>query len=359
MDKDILYPLRRLHGMMIDAKLRREQRRYHRDLLTEKKKHNPRTVYLVLTPEHTNLGDHAIASEEIRLLQHLGIDYIEITGAQLIKLKNQKLLGVMNKTPILINGGGNLGTLWFDVEQIMRDIVKANPKSPIFIMPNTIFYEDSDWGKDEFKRSLRLYNAHKKLTIYAREQVSYDTMKGLYRNVKLMPDMVLFRNECADGTDRKGCLLCLRNDLEKTIGQEERAILEEQVRGLFGDAWTNTDTHATKDVPIDRREAELEQKFSEFRSAELVITDRLHGMIFCAITGTPCIVLNSKSPKVRGCYEWIKDLPYIRFADSVSCVAQEYRKIPQATYRYHNEFAQPYYEKLLQDISSVFNPVSE
>lgn len=354
MGKGLLYPLRRLHGMMIDEKLRREQKHYYRALLAEKKKRNPRTVYLVLTPEHTNLGDHAIASEEIRLLQRLGIDYIEITGAQLSRLKTQKLLGIMNKTPILINGGGNLGTLWFDVEQIMRDIVKSNPKSPVFILPNTIFYEDSDWGKEEFEYSRRLYNAHKKLTIYAREQTSYDAMNGFYRNVKLMPDMVLFRNECADGTDRKGCLLCLRKDLEKTIGQEEQAILEEQVRGLFGDALTYTDTHATRDVPVDRREAELEQKFAQFRSAGLVITDRLHGMIFCAITGTPCIVLDSKSPKVRGCYEWIKDLPYIRFADDVSCIAEEYKKIPKAAHQYDNGFAQPYYDQLSQDVLSVF-----
>ena len=115
MAKDILYSLRRLHGMMAEAKIRRGQRNYYKSILSEKKRHNPYVVYLVLTPEHTNLGDHAIASEETRLLQRLGIDYIEITGAQLNALKSQKLLGVMNRTPILINGGGNLGTRWCDV----------------------------------------------------------------------------------------------------------------------------------------------------------------------------------------------------------------------------------------------------
>ena len=48
-----------------------------------------------------------------------------------------------------------------------------------------------------------------------------------------------------------------------------------------------------------------------------MITDRLHGMIFAAITQTPCIVLDSLSHKLRGCYEWLKDLDYILFADSV------------------------------------------
>lgn len=354
MGKDILYPLRRLHGLMIDVKLRREHKHYYKVRLAEKKKHNPRTVYLVMTPEHENLGDHAIASEEIRLLKYLGIDYIEITGVQIGELKWKKLLGVMNKTPIIIHGGGNLGTLWFRTEKFMREIVKCNPKSPILMMPNTIFYEDSDWGKEEFERSCKLYNAHKKLIFYAREKTSYNTIAGAYRNVKLMTDMVLFRNECTPDADRKGCLLCLRNDLEKTMKDEEKDVLDAQIRGIFGDFVAYTDTLADQEVSVERREEALALKFSEFRRAELVVTDRLHGMIFCAITGTPCIVLDSKSPKVRGCYEWIKDLPYIRFADSVSHVAQEYHQIPKAVYQYDNGFAQQYYEELSQDILSVF-----
>lgn len=353
MGKDILYPLRRLHGMMVEAKLRCEQKHYYRTLLAQKKKDNPHIVYLVLTPEHTNLGDHAIASEEIRLLQQLGIDYIEITGAQLSVMKSQKLLGIMNKTPIIINGGGNLGTLWFDVEQIMRDIVSYNPRSPIFIMPNTIFYEASDWGKESFEDSRRIYNAHKELTIYAREKTSYNTMVGAYGNVKLMPDMVLFREECKDSTIRKGCLLCLRSDLEKTITMEDKVVMETQVQEMFGPHVSYTDTHSKKNVPTVQREAELSKKFSEFRSAELVITDRLHGMIFCAITGTPCIVVDSKSPKVRGCYEWIKELPYIRFADDVSQIAEEYAKIPKAEFKYDNEYLKKYYESLSDDILNI------
>ncbi|MFB8735822.1 polysaccharide pyruvyl transferase family protein [Bacillus sp. SL00103] len=32
--------------------------------------------------------------------------------------------------------------------------------------------------------------------------------------------------------------------------------------------------------------------------AQVVVTDRLHGMIFCAITKTPCVVLRSFDHKV-------------------------------------------------------------
>lgn len=354
MGKDLLYPLRRLHGLLIEEKLRRAEKARFKAILAEKKQANPKVAYLVLTPEHTNLGDHAIASEETKLLQSLGIDYIEITGQQLETMQRKKQLGVMNKTPILINGGGNLGTLWFDVEQLMRDIVKANPKSPIFILPNTIFYEDSDYGRKELKNSKKLYNSHKRLTFYAREEASLAVMKNAYKNVKLVPDMVLRRNECVDRLTRSGCLICLRNDLEKTVSSEESAVISEQLQQLFGDHVAVTDTHAKQNVPVEQREAALTKKFDEFRSAELVVTDRLHGMIFCAITGTPCIVINSKSPKVRGCYAWIKHLDYIRFVDDVGQIAAEYQKIPADRHHYDHSHLKSYFDILSSDILSVF-----
>ena len=54
----------------------------------------------------------------------------------------------------------------------------------------------------------------------------------------------------------------------------------------------------------------------EFCGAELLITDRLHGMVFAALTGTPCIVFSNYNHKVKGTYEWIKYLPYIRYVET-------------------------------------------
>ena len=103
---------------------------------------------------------------------------------------------------------------------------------------------------------------------------------------------------------------------------------------------------------IDPRDREVwvKQKLDEFASAKLVITDRLHGMILCAVTGTPCVVVNSKSPKVRGCYEWIRQLPYIRFADDVSEIADLYISIPEGPHKYENSHLLPYFEELAEDL---------
>lgn len=43
---------------------------------------------------------------------------------------------------------------------------------------------------------------------------------------------------------------------------------------------------------MTRKEA-LSDLFDQFRSLQLIVTDRLHGMIFAAITSTPCIVFGN------------------------------------------------------------------
>lgn len=309
---------------------------------------------MVLTPEHGNLGDHAIAQAEANILKKLGINYIEITGRKLEEMKWAKHLSVMNGFPILLQGGGYLGTLWYSSEELLRDLLSQNPKSNIYFLPNTIFYEENEWGQEELHKSIQIYNGHKHLTIYAREHNSYDFMKPIYRDVRLVPDMVLSLKKDEGVGERKGCLLCLRGDCEKTRTQQQDDVIRNQAKALFGDAVYNTDMIAKGRILPSDREAALEKKYQEFRGAELVITDRLHAMIFCAITGTPCIVINSKSPKVRGCYEWIKHLDYIRFADSPEDIAAQYQTIPVGPHAYDNTHLIHYYEQLAEDMKDIW-----
>lgn len=280
------------------------------------KKYHKSPVFLIFTPEHANLGDHAIAYAEQLMLHKNNIEYYEITGAKLYQLEQTKYLGVMNGATIFINGGGNLGTLWPEIERMNRCIIKANPDSKIIILPNSIFYEDSDAGKKEFEKSKQIYNGHKDLTIYAREKFSYKIMRSAYRNVKLSPDMVLSLNEAKYHDKRSGCIICLRNDVEKTLSEDERQKVDIFAKKAFDGDVIVSGTVLDHNVTVSERQNELKKKFDEFGKAELVITDRLHGMIFCAITETNCIVLDSKSPKLRGCYEWISHLGYIRFVSN-------------------------------------------
>lgn len=319
-------------------------------IFISKRVFHPRAVYLVMTPEHGNLGDHAIAQAEKLLFDAWGLETIELTGVDLEFMKRRHLLSTMNGRTILVNGGGFLGTLWVKEEHLLREIIKKNPRSDIIVLPNTMYYEDSEWGNTELEKSVSVYNSHSGLIICAREQATFTAASKLYNKVKLIPDMAMSLNYSNSSVKRIGCLLCLRSDIEKTRTDEEEAIILIQVSSLFGDHFSYRDMCVNHKIPIETRVEELNKQYIAFQKSELVITDRLHGMIFSAITGTPCIVINSKSPKVRGCYEWIRHLNYIRFCDDVNDISSIYHSMPKGSQKYDNSTLMPYYDELKEII---------
>ena len=91
----------------------------------------------------------------------------------------------------------------------------------------------------------------------------------------------------------------------------------------------------------------------EFCGAKLVITDRLHGMIFAAVSETPAIVIRNYNHKVSGSFEWIKSLPYIKYADSVEEVLTEMPemlKIQSCTY--DNSVLSSYFDLLAEEVKA-------
>lgn len=339
MGKGFLYSLRVLHGRFYEWRINVWP-------WVKKRINNPFSIFLVLTPEHGNLGDHAIAQAEKEFLAELGISYIEITGKRLEELQQKKLLHVMNGRPIFINGGGSLGTLWFRVEQLTRNIVLDNPKSPIILFPSTIYYENTEWGKEEEEKSVAIYNSHPKCLFFARERVSFEIMSKLYNNVSITPDMVLRLNRSNLGTSRNGCILCLRKDREKTRSDSIETKIRAVAKAYYGDNVIDRDMIVDHQIPVLQRDQELEQQYEAFRQAELVITDRLHGMIFAAITGTPCIVIDSKSPKIRGCYQWIKELGYIKFCEDPNKIEEVFQLLPKEGQQYPVDALSSLYDPL-------------
>lgn len=322
-----------------------------KDIIKFKNQHK-KPVFLVFTPEHGNLGDHAIALAEEKLLKAIGIDFFEITGEQLRLLQHFKMLSLLNRSLILVNGGGNLGSLWPFFEDLTRQLFLSNKKADIFILPNTIYYGESSDDREYFEESVRIYNSHKSLKIYTRERYSYNLVKDYYNDVTLVPDMVLSLDYSKDHGIRDGCILCLRNDSEKILSDEQLQIINSFARNNF-DKIISADNVLECSVMVCDRAKALDERFNLFKSAELVITDRLHGMIFCAVTGTPCIVVASKSHKLSGCYEWIKELDYIQFIDSVNDIESLFASIPKLDYEFNNHHLLPYFEQLKSDIENV------
>ena len=283
-----------------------------------------RKAFFIGTPEYTNLGDSAIAIAQMLFLEKCGFprsnikkftqsEYIEYAGL---------FSRYINKRHLICGiGGGNLGNLWPNEEEFRYRFIDAFPNNPIVIFPQTVFFTEDEEGRKAIEASKQNYEKHRKLTIVAREQISFDRLKTLYRNpAKLLtPDIVLSTTMDDYGvtvTKRSGGLLVFRNDAEKARADEDRqAIVDYLNENSF--VFRTTDMYSDEPVTKENRMELVRKKMQEFADAEFVITDRLHGMVFAAITGTPCIALSNNHHKVSGTYNWISYLPYIKYSTNI------------------------------------------
>ena len=349
---DILYPLRRLHGALHDTRVHMET--YYLPLLCPL----GQKYYLLGTPTHTNIGDSAIVlAERIFVEKVLGDSrrVKELTVAE-IKANAQdvfRCIRASRRHVVCWHGGGNLGDQWFPEEAFRRRAMEELPGNPMVLFPQTIYYTPTEKGREEERASVAYYNGRPGLTMVAREQKSYDEMRRLYPKTEILltPDIVLsctMEDFGATQQERKGALLCVRNDAEKAVDDSAWDTLGAVLKNT-GVLCRTTDMHATIAVTKESRAGCVRSKMQEFCASQLVITDRLHGMVFAAITGTPCIVFSNYNHKVKGTYDWIRYLPYIKYVETVdeakACIPE---LLAMKDCSYDNEPLKPYFEKLAE-----------
>lgn len=279
---------------------------------------NKKNLYLLGTEDFFNLGDHHIALSQIEFIKKYFSDYnlIEITASNFYSdLKHFKKY--INSDDIIFTaGGGNCGDAYTYSEYLRRDIIKTFRHNPIIIFPQTVYYSKTQSGQYELNLAKSIYNKPNILFL-TREETSYEFVKNNFKcQVMLYPDIVLFSNHTDIIEQRNNVLLCLRRDIEKSISDDDEKNIIQTLK-KYNYKFEYIDTQYDTIIPMSQRESVLNKLLTRFASSKLVITDRLHGMIFCALTETPCIVISNYNYKVTGVYKWIKYLKYIVFIDSI------------------------------------------
>ncbi|MCK9309441.1 MAG: polysaccharide pyruvyl transferase family protein [Candidatus Cloacimonetes bacterium] len=302
---------------------------YRKDTCMLKKTANKKRLILLGSPEHGNLGDHAIASAEIKYLRatYPNIPIIDLTGPYVRKCKSIIQSNTNANDILIITGGGFLGSLWMTEESMVREILSTFPKNKIIIFPQTIYFDDTNFGHKELQKSLKYYQNHPNLHICLRDQASFEFVKqnfigGSFHHAYLIPDMALYLNKSSFDSKRQGILLCLREDKESCLSSMDKKQIQ-NIAVTCDEKVIFTTTVLAKNVTKSMRERELSKKFSEFSHVKLVITDRLHGMLFAAVTGTPCIAFNNLSKKVGGVYQWISSLHYVKILNNADNLSSE------------------------------------
>ena len=96
--------------------------------------------------------------------------------------------------------------------------------------------------------------------------------------------------------------------------EENLGIVKAKCKNVF---FTDTFIENVYAPDDSKRKEIIQKKLAEFSQAQLIITDRLHGMILAYLSKTPCIVLSNYNYKIEGVYEWIKEIEWVVYTDKI------------------------------------------
>ncbi|MEE6133333.1 polysaccharide pyruvyl transferase family protein [Priestia sp. GS2] len=323
------------------------------------KNNNPR-VFIMLAGDYENLGDIAITEAQKKFIKKVlpNHEVIPIYLRETLKMVKTIKKVIQPSDIITIIGGGNMGDLYEGYENMRRNLIKSFPNNKIISFPQTIDFSNSVQGKKSFEKTIKYYNSHQNLHLFARESISHRIMEKAFPNntVKLIPDIVLSMElESKKALKREGVVLCLRNDSEINLKQDTKDSIIKVIKGKFT-AVSFQDTHLGNDTEngsFKSLQSSFYDLLNSFSKAELVITDRLHGMIFCVITGTPCIVLPNNNHKITGTYhDWLNNVDYIKLVTKVDNITSFLKDVDSMLMLDTNSIKIPNLEKYYHPLQS-------
>ncbi len=314
------------------------------------KKMNKRAL-LVCVPDHSNIGDMAIAVAEKVFLKSCGISFVSLTSEECDRNLPMLKKVIKPDTLICFHGGGNLGNVYGFEESVRRKLLTEFSQNPSVIFPQTIFFTSDEEGRADMEAASSVYGGHKKLTVALRDESSYEMAKAMFPRVNVIfsPDIVMSTDKSTFGVKdekRNGVLLCFRGDCERSMTQSEKDKLASALEEC-GMKYGYTDMMAEPDlVPQSEQMRYVSDKMRELSGACLVITDRLHGMVFSAITETPCIAFGNYNHKVEQSYKVLKHLDYVKFVKDVDEATPLIEKMYFSAGAYDRSPITPQYEGL-------------
>lgn len=273
-------------------------------------------IILIGTSEHGNIGDAAITLGAYEFIRNHFKDkeLVEITTYEFTNKLPYLRAIINNDDLIFLQGGGNLGNKYIEEENVRRKTIESFPNNKIIILPQTIYFDDN--GQSELIKTQEIYNRHKNLTIFTRGAISLSNANLYFKNAKSYEFLDCALNLNIDYSfERKGILCCIRDlDDESGFTENEYQKIFKIVKKLDSafDFTTNT---SKNDIPRVERFDEVYKQLTNFAKHKVIITDRLHGLIFALITNTPCIVLSSYNYKLKENCDMVKDNKMVTFID--------------------------------------------
>ncbi|MCI7380919.1 MAG: glycosyltransferase [Hungatella hathewayi] len=291
---------------------------------------NTKNVWLIGTPAHDNLGDHAITYATFVICKKQAINCIEIEEEQFLNgIKEYRK--IINKDDlILIQGGGNWGNAYRYINNVHDFCLKYFKENKIIIMPQTIYFTKDETGIKSLNRSKVLLSECKDVTFFTRDRESFEFASKEYLSdsckIKYCPDIVLSLDISEKNNREDCCLVCLRNDKEGKISGKDKTHILTEAEKLFTRVIA-IDTCTGIRVSAKERMPALLNVWNKFSNSKLVITDRLHGVIFSYITNTPCVALANFNHKVKSTSTMLSKYGNVEYLEDFSKIDEAINQV--------------------------------
>lgn len=291
----------------------------------------PQRIYVFGVPPYNNLGDQAINEAQRRFFvkNFPEMVYIEITEPQTDQAIEELLPLLRSNDIIAYTGGGNIGSLHTEHEVPRRKVFSTFVNNKTISFPQSVYFEDTEQGREELRKSQEAYDKNPNLSLIARDTQSLGYLKEYFKaNAVYTADMVLSLQPDRPDFDRDGVLVIMRGDNEKVTSEKLLEQLTDSLKDVDNEVEQTDTTYPYKDyheseqgrtdsplddIRISERSWLVDLKLDQIKTSEVVVTDRLHGMIFCVITQTPCLVFDNSYGKASSFYyNWFEDLDYIQ-----------------------------------------------
>lgn len=262
-------------------------------------------AYLIGWPEYGNLGDHAIAVAEREFIENnFGAIALGIITENEVLYNEKQLKRIIKQTDLIfLQGGGNIGDEYKDQNKIRHTIFKNFKNNKIVIMPSTIYFKNP---QSDYSTKIIYELSSNNVFLFCREKYSYIFMsKYKKNNLYLTPDIVLSlnRHDVTINSSKK-VLFCMRSDSEKIDNTALINIMKNQFINKGYEIF-DADTCVNYKVPMNDSKTNVTQLIKYFSYFEVVVTDRLHGIILSYLAGTKIIALSNYNLKIKGICEWI------------------------------------------------------
>lgn len=314
-----------------------------------------KNIFVFGAPFHSNMGDQAQSyCTDVWIKSSYPGYMVRIYDTAELSQDNYRLLRRIKKycnkkDKVFLHSGYHTTDLYMLEENMQRKVVSLFLDRQIVMLPQTINYTT----EEEQICAQKVYNSHPDLVMMCRDEVSYKTAERLFPKCKrlLVPDIVTTMiGTKTYNKQRKGILLCLRNDKESKISQSERKQLVTDISEIDTYYFSDTTIAMSAQEIKKNREKILHDLWEEYAGYCAIITDRYHGTIFSLIANTPVIVISSTDHKLNSGVNWFPASfnAYVRYVPDLREVADNVRNIYAREYEYRLEpyFQNKYYSTL-------------